>query len=550
MESWIHDDEGVAYLPPPQVAFPQPTVDPDLVEGFLRDASRQPGGFAQGVVRPRDASELAAIVAHTRRTGTPLLAIGAQSSLTGGGMPHGELIVSTRDLSSIQGLRVDSARVARVTAGAGVSLADLQEYVGRAGWFYPPVPTYNQARLGGTLATNAAGSATFKYGSTRPWVERLKVVLDSGWTLDIPRGARKARPGERIRLAIPGQDPLLIPVPTYRLPVVKKCSMGYHTADPLDLVDLFVGAEGTLGIVVEATVGLVPAPPQVLGAMLHLDDEREAVQLVAKLRHESERTWRERDRTGIDVRAIEHLDEASLDLLRRHGVIERLRLPVPDTARICLLVEIELGEGFTDLEIQAQLEKVVAGRGADPANGLERLLGFLRDNDVLDRLELVFPDDPRSLDRFHRMREAVPAQVNELVARNQSLIHPEIAKLAGDMCVPFEHFQELLDRHRAEFDRRGLDFVVFGHISDGNVHPNVIARSREEMTAGKEALIAVADWVQSIGGSLMAEHGVGRNPLKKELLARYFGADGIDQMRRLRRALVPDERLAPGVLFS
>jgi len=143
----------------------------------------------------------------------------------------------------------------------------------------------------------------------------------------------------------------------------------------------------------------------------------------------------------------------------------------------------------------------------------------------------------------------VPAGVNRRVATAQQQIDPGIYKTAADMVVPFERFDEMMRVCRRLFAERGLDLVVWGHISDGNVHPNVIPRSADDVTTGQEAILLLGEAVIAMGGSPLAEHGVGRNPIKQELLRRLYGSAGIDAMRAIKRSLDPDGVLAPGVVF-
>src|SRR5437016_4329395 len=145
--------------------------DPDVLAAFLEDAAHFPGGHAAGVAMPSSASEVADLV----RAETRLLPIGAQSSLTGGATPMGDVLLSTTKLNRILDIGDERVRVE-----AGVPLVDLDVALARAGKYFPPTPTFLGAFVGGIVATNAAGAATFKYGTTRDWVERLTVVLASG----------------------------------------------------------------------------------------------------------------------------------------------------------------------------------------------------------------------------------------------------------------------------------------------------------------------------------------------------------------------------------
>jgi D-lactate dehydrogenase (cytochrome) len=148
------------------------------------------------------------------------------------------------------------------------------------------------------------------------------------------------------------------------------------------------------------------------------------------------------------------------------------------------------------------------------------------------------------------LREAVPAGVNARVGRAKQTVDGRIAKTAADMIVPFERLGELMKIYDDEFRRRGLDAAVWGHISDGNLHPNVIPRSMADVESGREAILAFGREVMRLGGSPLAEHGVGRNAVKQQLLREMYGDGGIDAMRAVKRAIDPEWKMAPGVLFE
>jgi D-lactate dehydrogenase (cytochrome) len=157
--------------------------DPDVVRQFLEDAAHFPGGHAEGIASPANEGEVSAVL----RSAANVLPIGAQSSLTGGATPMGGLLLSTSRMNRILEIGTDAVRVE-----AGVTLLDLDGALARAGKYYPPSPTFAGAFVGGVIATNAAGAATFKYGTTRDWVRAITVVLPGGDVLDVERGVTTA----------------------------------------------------------------------------------------------------------------------------------------------------------------------------------------------------------------------------------------------------------------------------------------------------------------------------------------------------------------------
>jgi len=497
---------------------------PDLIERFLHDAAHFPGGHAGGVVRPRTVAEVSDVL---RGSLDRVLVVGAQSSLTGGATPFGDVVLSTERLTALQ---IDGERV---RAGAGVTLQAIQDALAAVNRWLPPVPTYLGATAGGAVATCAAGAATFKYGTVRPWVDGLTVVLANGDVLELTRGLRLASS--------------LVSLPALRMPDVPKCSAGYCISPEMDLVDLFIGAEGTLGIITDVVFRTAARPAARCHALVPVADEETGIRLAGELRTAARQTWRARDPHGIDVSAIEHIDARSIAVVREDGIDRKLEIALPSGTGIVLLVEIELPAAAADADLWQQLE---SARDLDAADApLRRFCALLDRHGALDDAEIALPGNRSRAAAFAELREAVPAGVNRRVALAQRKIDSRIYKTAADMIVPFEHFAEMMRVCRRLFAERDLDLAVWGHISDGNVHPNVIPRSADDVQKGQEAVLALGDAVIAMGGSPLAEHGVGRNPIKQELLRRLYGSAGIDGMRALKLSLDPHGRLASGVLF-
>jgi D-lactate dehydrogenase (cytochrome) len=484
--------------------MPHPTTapplerDPDLVRGFLEDAAHVPGGHAEAVAFPHDEAEVAALITSAGR----VLPVGAQSSLTGGATPRGEVVLSTRALTSI--VIIDDRTV---RAGAGVPLLELQKVLAARGRYYPPVPTYEGAFVGGTIATNAAGAATFKYGTTRRWVVGITVVLASGEVLDLRRGDASAHPDGWFEVASLQGDVRRVTVPSYRLPDVPKHSAGYYAAPAMDPIDLFIGSEGTLGVIVDATLGTIDRPATSV-ALVPCASDSNAVDITAALRE------------SADVAGVEYMDARSLALLPDEAFA---RAGMTRVTRPLLLVQVE---------------------GAlDPFAALLDRLG------AADDVMIAPAGDDRGVARLFELREAVPATVNQRVALAKAQVDARIEKTAADMIVPFERLADSLAIYRDTFERRGLEYAIWGHFSDGNLHPNVIPRSFSDVERGKDAILEIGRRIVEMGGSPLAEHGVGRSPVKQALLRLMYGEEGIEQMRAVKRALDPGWKLAPGVLF-
>jgi len=511
---------------------------PDAVAGHLEDAAHFPGGRADGIARPTTEGDVAGLVIAA----THVLPIGAQSSVTGGATPTGGLLLSTDRLTTIEAADQEHVRV-----GAGVPLDVLQPHLAAQGRWYPPTPTFLGAFMGGVIATNAAGAATFKYGTTRRWIDGLTVVLPCGHVLDLARGEVRADPiqGFEIRCACGTRR---FRPPSYRMPQVPKCSAGYFAAPDMDLLDLFIGAEGTLGVIVSATVRVATALPALAFALVPMASEREGVALVRDLRAASEDTWRSGDPRGIDVAAIEHLDRRCLEVLREDGADRAQSVTIPSGTDLLLIVQLELPADMSAAQAFDDIAKALESSGADTPIG--RFARLLARRGAFDAAELSMPGDIRRARQMLALREAAPVGVNRRVGDAKRLVDARIDKTAGDMVVPFDRFDDLLAIYRAGYERRGLDYAIWGHISDGNVHPNVIPRSFEDVVAGRDAILEFGREVVQLGGSPLAEHGVGRSALKQQLLRLLYGDVGIAEMRAVKHAIDPDGKMAPGVIFS
>jgi D-lactate dehydrogenase (cytochrome) len=505
------------------------------LSSYLEDAAHFPGGHADGIDFPRTVEEVADAVRGAAR----VLPIGAQSSLTGGATPMGERLLSTARLDRVIGYAGGSPGHL-VTVEAGVTIDAMQAFLAQHGAWFPPAPTFTGATAGGIVATNAAGAATFKYGSTRESVERLTVVLADGSILRLSRGEHLATGGV---LRLGRTD---IPVPRYTVPPVAKKSAGYFTAPQMDAVDLFIGSEGTLGIVTEITFRVLSPVPAQAFALVPCRSEEQAFRLAANLREASVRTWQQRDPDGIDAAAIEHIDRRSIDILVDDGVAAREQVTFPDGTNVVLFVHLELPAGTTAEAAYRQIASAHEARDG----ALVRFCRLVEGEDLLDVTELAMPGDRRRTAQFLAVREGVPSGVNARVGIAKSTIDSRIAKTAADMIVPFDRFPEMNASYRRGFESRRLDYAIWGHLSDGNVHPNVIPQSYDDVLKGREAILEFGREVARLGGCPLAEHGVGRNAVKQELLRQLYGEAGIEQMRAVKRALDPEWKLAPGVIFS
>jgi len=511
-------------------------TDRDQLEAVEHDAANYPGGKASALVKPVSEAEIAIILQRYAK----ILPVGAQSSVTGGATPKGEVV-----LSMTRQDRILESGPEYIRAQAGLSLRTLRETLALEDKYYPPVPSYDGATVGGVIATNAAGPATFKYGATRSWVQALTVVLGSGKVLDLERGQCMAHPDGYFEID-EGARLYRLPIPSYKMPEVPKCSAGYYAKPHMDLIDLFIGSEGTLGVITEATLDVVSPLPKICVALVPCLHEAQALALARSLREISLKTRQMRDRRGLDVSAIEYMDARSVEILRADGSDRRNAITLGPDARTLLLVQFELSPVWA---ARAYDDLARALEPDAPNVPLVQFVRILEQSGRLEQTELAMPGDWGRIEQMYALREAVPYGVNARILHAQKTRHPSITKMAADMIVPFDLLETMMQIFREGFESYGLDYAIWGHVSDGNMHPNLLPRSLDDMHLAQRVILEGGKAVITLGGCPLAEHGVGRNPIKQALLKDLYGESGLQQMLAVKYALDPEGKLAPGNLF-
>ncbi len=502
--------------------------NPDKIFEKLNSATIRGGESPLILELTADASEIE-VSDIIKTSSTPIITIGAQTSLTAGARPNGEILLDMKNQTKILETHIknetDDADYDYVIVQPGVTIQQLNETLKQNNMYYPPGPTEEGATIGGTIATNAAGPQTFKYGQTRQWVEGITVVLASGEVLDIARGKHKASKEGHFDIIDSDNRTHRIDIPTYEMPKVSKISAGYFAKPDMDLIDLFIGSEGTLGVITSAKLRVVRPPPRTGWFLVSCPSEGKAFELTASLREASQKTWKKtEDAQGIDIAAIEYMDKNSIAILT-----DDKRIPsdvkINKDAEALMLIQLELPD--TDEEI--------------PVNAFEQIL---TDLDLHHSYDFAWPGYPERIQQFKDIREGVPRGVN---ARNAQ---KRVAKVATDMVVPFDAFLKTQKLFRTTFAPMELETAAWGHISDGNIHWNVLSNNPEEEKLAKELILALGSAVIKRGGCPLAEHGVGKNELKQQLLELLYGKDGIDQMRQVKNILDPDWKLAPENIFQ
>lgn len=474
-------------------------TDPDIIKGFLEDSSNLSGGYAEGVYLPETEAEIAEAFAECVVKKTPLTVSAGQTGTTGGCIPFGGWVLTTQKLNKI--VNIDSEQKFAVVQ-PGVTLDELEKAVAKEGLLYPPDPTEKTATIGGNVATNASGGRCFRFGSTRNWIRRLKVSLPSGLSFNLKRDLMKANlKGEFV---LPHST---FPIPHYAMPATKNAA-GYFSKPGMDLVDLFIGSEGTLGIVTEIEVSLIPAIKQTFDLVAFFPTEEAAVNFVFESKGKNDPT----------VNFYEFFDENTLQMLANSYP----QLPTPRKAAIYLEQEITAENEKNHLDNWAQL--------------LEKY-GASLENSWLGT-------NAKQKEELSKFRHAIPEHINDMFKQYHQV------KLATDIAVPEDKFKEMLAFYNDELRMTNdeLMYIKFGHIGDNHLHVNLVAIKPEGFDKAKSLVMKFVRKAVELGGTVSAEHGIGK--IKHDYLKVMYGTSGIAEMVRIKKEFDPTFMLDRGNVFS
>jgi FAD/FMN-containing dehydrogenase len=437
---------------------------PYLVE--MRDMFR---GHTPMVLRPGSVAEVAQILQLANATATAIVPQGGNTGLVGGQIPqHGELVLS---LNRLDRVREVDAISNTMTCEAGVTLLRAREAAAAADRLYPQLlPSEGTCTIGGNLSTNAGGAAALAYGIARSHVLGIEVVLADGRMLN-------------------------------NLNKLKKDNTGY------DLKNLFIGSEGTLGVITAAVLRLVPRPRAMETAFIGVPSPEAALELLGLAT----------ERTTGGVTSFELMLRMGVELVLRHGA--GCRDPLPDAHPWYVLIELS---SQARAGLRAVLEEILA-------EGLER--GLIADATIASSLEQA--------GMFWRIRELLSE-----VQRHEG------GSIKHDISVPVAAVPAFIKEANAAVTRLvpGARPLPFGHLGDGNIHYNVVqpvgVDKTEFLKRWDEVNAVVFGVVAKYGGSISAEHGIG--VLKRDLLAQVKDPVAFELMRTLKRALDPEGILNPG----
>ncbi len=470
---------------------------------------------------PETPQEISEILAEANNNKIPVTVSGARTGTVGGAVPFGGIVISMERFNEIGITSSDQGNTA--VAGAGAMLADVQKAADQSGLFYPPDPTEWSCQIGGTVATNASGARSFKYGATRKYVERMEIVLADGDLLSLRRGQIF---GENGAVSVKTKSGKIInaKLPTYDPPNVRKNTSGYYSGPGIDAVDLFIGSEGTLGIIYEVELDLLEKAHGFLSGIVFFPTESDLLGLVSEAR---ELSFAARKKTKNQVRDHQNnfsIDAAGLEYFDKKS-LEFIAGKFPDTPSGmagAIFFEQETSESNEDQLLEAW----------------NRLLEKHR----ADLEQSWFAVNEKDLEKMREFRHALPVSVNERIVKYKQ------RKVGTDMAVPDENFPSFLRFYKEKLSKSGLDYVIFGHIGDNHLHANMIPKNEDEARIASQLYGRFIAQAIMLGGTVSAEHGIGK--LKAKYLKVMYGERYLNEMAELKSRFDINGILGQGNMFD
>jgi FAD/FMN-containing dehydrogenase len=446
---------------------------------YLVDWRGRYHGAARAVLRPSSPAEVAAVVKLCAYHGVPVVPQGGNTGLCGGATPDASgqaVVVSTKRLSRVRAIDTDNDTI---TVEAGCTLQAVQEAARAVGRLFPlSLAAEGSCTIGGNLATNAGGTQVLRYGNVRELALGLEVVTAEGEIWDGLRALRKDNTG-------------------------------------YDLRDLYIGSEGTLGIITAATLKLFPQPAAYCTALIVLPDVVAALAMLGLARAGF----------GAALTSFELMSGECLQLVAR--MFPQQSLPVPkENVQAFWYVLIELSDSENEAHARQRFESIV---------GKALQLGVA--------VDAVIAENLAQTQALWRLRESIPLAESRF---GQLLKH--------DVSLPVSHMAEFLRNTNAQLQARfpGVRHIIFGHLGDGNLHYNVGAAPGQAdaqlLAVQAEVRALVHDSVHGYGGSISAEHGIGQ--FKRDELPRYKSKVELDLMKRIKQALDPHGTMNPGKVLQ
>ncbi|PIR20758.1 MAG: hypothetical protein COV45_04170 [Deltaproteobacteria bacterium CG11_big_fil_rev_8_21_14_0_20_47_16] len=439
------------------------------------------------VARPKTVQDVQDVIQHCHHHMIPLTVCGSRTSMTGSSVTDDGILMTLEGLSGVINIDTESRTV---TVRPGTILGDMQQQVESKGLYYPPSPTSrNECTVGATLATNATGDSTFKYGTTRRYVREITVLTADGTQHVI---VRKGPPPNEL-----------------------KNSAGYFING--EEIDLFIGSEGTLGVIVEAKLALIERPDAVMTFMIPFPTNNDALHFISNYK----------DFSDLTPRTMEFIDKATAKIMSQSNGFPKL----PENARAFVICQQEFTKGSEEDCLDSWF------------SALGTTLTRCKAPQLTNFITVAQSDKDQS--RIAAWRHHIPSHVSEI---HRTLQTQGGGKIGTDWWVPLPRMIEMMNFAYTESDKLNIPYIAFGHLGNGHPHFNYFARNAAEKSRAYSLVLDCCRMAVSLGGGVAGEHGIGK--IKHDLLKIQHSPEVIQKMIALKQKWDPLWILGRGNIFT
>lgn len=444
---------------------------------YLEDASNFRGGNAEKVYIPENESDLKEALFECSKNATPVTISGGGTGTVGGRVPTDGAIISLERFNRILTIEKEGKTA---LLQAGVVIKDFLNEIEKLNLFYPPFPTERTAFIGGNAATNASGEYSYRFGPTRKYVNKIRMLLTTGQMFEIQRGMCFEKNG------VIDYGNLKIPLPSYRTPRIK-CSAGYFSQEGIDGIEPLIGSEGTLGVITEVGVSLIDCLPARVIIIIFFPDEEKIPDIVKAVKTEFKQLY-----------SLEFFERRSLQFLKNDYP------EIPDNT--CALYV----ESVADIQEMEQWAEF-----AEKYHAVDTIIG----------------EDQKNYQRLIDFRHRLPENINAYFKKLG------MVKVALDIAVPEKNFKDLYCFYRKIMEEEPIHTILFGHIGENHLHFNLFPRNEQEKARAWQLYAEGIKKGLSLGGTVSAEHGIGK--IKHRWLEAMYGQQGLREMARIKKIFDP-----------
>ncbi len=460
-------------------------------ESYLKDSSNLLGKANQLYI-PESSQEFVEIIDNLCKNKISFQIFAGGTSTNGSSVSNSDVIISTELLNKIIFFN-EEKQIVKVEAG--LRLKDLQDYLKEKGYFLPPNPTETWSTIGGNVSTNASGSRSYKYGSIRKFVRELRIYNPLVGDIVLTE--------ENLVF-----NKYILSDVEFNLHSSKfngmKNSSGYFIDNPMRCFDLFIGAEGTLGILIDISLKVEKLPESICSMLIYFNELSGIISYLEEINRVEQ----------YQLSQVEFYDNKALNVLRKNNSF------IPKSAKYCLFIELECNN--------------------DESEQIEFHYNIIsKHSELVD--ETYLADSPNSNQFLVKLRHSLPLYVNELISNYG------VKKVGTDTAVPKNLFVDYFIKFQKLIENSGLDYVVFGHIGDCHLHANFLPRNEEEYLKAKEVYQELINLTVEYKGTVSAEHGIGK--IKKDYFKQMLTKEEFEYQKMIKELFDKDYLFNKGNIF-